>query len=145
MGQEKGEKFMSYLNSASSAEQQRLEGHRSFCRDPAVVEEHRRRMGLKDWHRIVVFRPRLGEYVATMVKKGSHMLIELSFVSTYVRTRKRQRQESEDQQADVLVHSRRRCPQARPVRTGTGKANGFLRFCHLRVKRSTRPFLAVRF
>ena len=30
----------------------------------------------------------------------------------HVRTRKRQRQESEDQQADVLVHSRRCRPQA---------------------------------
>jgi hypothetical protein len=33
---------------ASSAEQQRLEVHRSFRRNAAVVEEHRRRMGLED-------------------------------------------------------------------------------------------------
>ena len=33
---------------ASSAEQQRLEVHRSFRRDAAVVEEHRRRMGVED-------------------------------------------------------------------------------------------------
>src|SRR6266850_3538554 len=33
---------------ASSAEQQRLEVHRSFRRHAAVVEEHRRRMGLEN-------------------------------------------------------------------------------------------------
>src|SRR5260221_4259658 len=60
MGQEKGEKSMSYLLSndhwlrrrrpgaASGAEQQRLEVHRSFRRHAAVVEEHRRRMGVED-------------------------------------------------------------------------------------------------
>src|SRR5258708_13398323 len=60
MGQEKGEKSMSYLLSndhrlrrcrpgaASSAEQQRFEVHRSFRRHAAVVEEHRRRMGVED-------------------------------------------------------------------------------------------------
>jgi hypothetical protein len=32
----------------ASAEQQRLEVHRSFRRHAAVVEEHRRRMGLED-------------------------------------------------------------------------------------------------
>src|SRR5260221_12380376 len=60
MGQEKGEKSMSYLLSndhwlrrrrpgaASGAEQQRLEGPRSFRRHPAGGEKHRRRMGLED-------------------------------------------------------------------------------------------------
>ena len=33
---------------ASSAEQQRFEVHRSFRRHTAVVEEHRRRMGLEN-------------------------------------------------------------------------------------------------
>jgi len=33
---------------ASSAEQRRLEVHRSVRRDAAVVEEHRRRVGLED-------------------------------------------------------------------------------------------------
>jgi|ERR1700730_7588770 len=59
MGQEKEEKFMSYQLSddhwlrrrrpgpVSSAEQQRLEVHRSFRRHAAFVEEHRRRMGLE--------------------------------------------------------------------------------------------------
>ena len=29
-----------------------------------------------EWHRICVFRPRLAEYVATAIKKGSHVLVE---------------------------------------------------------------------
>jgi single stranded DNA-binding protein len=39
-----------------------------------------------EWHRICVFRPRLAEFVATAIKKGSHVLIEGSLVSsTYER------------------------------------------------------------
>jgi single stranded DNA-binding protein len=35
-----------------------------------------------EWHRICVFRPRLAEHVATTIKKGSHVLIEGSLVSS---------------------------------------------------------------
>ena len=35
-----------------------------------------------EWHRVCVFRPRLSEYVATTIKKGSHVLVEGSIVST---------------------------------------------------------------
>jgi single-strand DNA-binding protein len=39
-----------------------------------------------EWHRICVFRPRLAEYVATSIKKGSHVLVEGELVSsTYER------------------------------------------------------------
>ena len=39
-----------------------------------------------EWHRICVFRPRLAEYVATAIKKGSHVLVEGELVSsTYER------------------------------------------------------------
>jgi len=39
-----------------------------------------------EWHRVCVFRPRLAEYVATAVKKGAHVLIEGSLISsTYER------------------------------------------------------------
>jgi single-strand DNA-binding protein len=39
-----------------------------------------------EWHRVAIFRPRLGEYVLANVKKGSHILVEGSLISsTYER------------------------------------------------------------
>ena len=39
-----------------------------------------------EWHRVCVFRPRLAEYVAQAIKKGSHVLVEGSLISsTYER------------------------------------------------------------
>jgi len=35
-----------------------------------------------EWHRVCIFRPRLAEYVATAIKKGSHVLVEGSLIST---------------------------------------------------------------
>jgi single stranded DNA-binding protein len=35
-----------------------------------------------EWHRVVVFRPRLAQYVATAIRKGAHVLIEGSLVSS---------------------------------------------------------------
>ena len=35
-----------------------------------------------EWHRIAIFRPRLAEYVATAIKKGSQVLVEGSLVSS---------------------------------------------------------------
>jgi single-strand DNA-binding protein len=35
-----------------------------------------------EWHCVCVFRPRLAEYVATTIKKGPHVLVEGSLVST---------------------------------------------------------------
>jgi len=38
-----------------------------------------------EWHRIAIFRPRLAQFVLENVKKGSHILVEGSLVSsTYV-------------------------------------------------------------
>jgi single-strand DNA-binding protein len=39
-----------------------------------------------EWHRICVFRPGLAEYVLTVVKKGAHVLIEGSLVSSTYET-----------------------------------------------------------
>ncbi len=39
-----------------------------------------------EWHRVAIFRPRLAEYVLTAIKKGAHVLIEGSLISsTYER------------------------------------------------------------
>ena len=35
-----------------------------------------------EWHRVCIFRPRLAEYVLQTVKKGSHVLIEGSLISS---------------------------------------------------------------
>ncbi len=35
-----------------------------------------------EWHRIVLFRPRLADHVARTIKKGAHVLIEGSLVSS---------------------------------------------------------------
>ena len=35
-----------------------------------------------EWHRIAVFRPRLAEHVLSTVKKGAHVLVEGSLVSS---------------------------------------------------------------
>jgi single-strand DNA-binding protein len=35
-----------------------------------------------EWHRIAVFRPRLAEHVLSNVKKGAHVLVEGSLVSS---------------------------------------------------------------
>jgi single-strand DNA-binding protein len=35
-----------------------------------------------EWHRVCVFRPRLAEHVAASVKKGAHILVEGSLISS---------------------------------------------------------------
>jgi single-strand DNA-binding protein len=35
-----------------------------------------------EWHRVAIFRPRLAEYVLANVKKGAHILVEGSFISS---------------------------------------------------------------
>ena len=35
-----------------------------------------------EWHRIVLFRPRLADHVARTIKKGAHVLVEGSLVSS---------------------------------------------------------------
>jgi single-strand DNA-binding protein len=35
-----------------------------------------------EWHRVSVFRPRLAEYVAENIRKGSHVLVEGSLISS---------------------------------------------------------------
>jgi single stranded DNA-binding protein len=35
-----------------------------------------------EWHRVVLFRPRLADHVARTIKKGAHVLVEGSLVSS---------------------------------------------------------------
>ena len=35
-----------------------------------------------EWHRVVLFRPRLAEHVSRAIKKGAHVLVEGSLVSS---------------------------------------------------------------
>jgi single-strand DNA-binding protein len=35
-----------------------------------------------EWHRVAIFRPRLSEFVVANVKKGSHILVEGSLISS---------------------------------------------------------------
>ncbi len=35
-----------------------------------------------EWHRVCIFRPRLAEHVATAIKKGAHILVEGTLVSS---------------------------------------------------------------
>src|SRR5689334_9116266 len=73
MGQKKRKYKMSYLNSVTlvgfvgaDPEQRQAKGNGSKV----------------EWHRISIFRPRLAEYVLTAIKKGAHVLIEGSLVSS---------------------------------------------------------------
>jgi single stranded DNA-binding protein len=99
MGQEKGENsVMSYLNSitlvgfvGSDPEQRQAKGNGSKFTVLSVATQRSWKnaddewSSKVEWHRVVVFRPRLAEHVATTIKKGAHVLIEGSLVSsTYV-------------------------------------------------------------
>jgi|SRR5579862_233141 len=88
---------MSYLNSVSligfvgaDPEQRQAKGDGAKFTVLSVATQRSWRNGEDEWvskvewHRICVFRPRLAEYVLTTVKKGAHVLVEGSLItSTY--------------------------------------------------------------
>jgi single-strand DNA-binding protein len=96
MGQEKGENSaMSYLNSitlvgfvGSDPEQRQAKGNGSKFTVLSVATQRSWKnaddewSSKTEWHRVVVFRPRLAEYVLTAVKKGAHVLVEGSLISS---------------------------------------------------------------
>jgi len=96
MGQEKGENSaMSYLNSitlvgfvGSDPEQRQAKGNGSKFTVLSVATQRSWKnaddewSSKTEWHRIVVFRPLLAERVATTIKKGAHVLVEGSLVSS---------------------------------------------------------------
>src|SRR5437667_12130680 len=95
MGQEKGEKFMSYLNSVTiigfvGADPEQRQARNDNGSKFAVLSVATQRSwkntddewaSKTEWHRVCV-PPRLSEYVATTIKKDSHVLVEGSLVST---------------------------------------------------------------
>src|SRR5712672_3620451 len=100
MGQEKGEKFMSYLNSVTiigfvGGDPEQLQARNNNGSKFTVLSVATQRSWTNtddewasktEWHRVCIFRPRLAEYVAQTIKKGSHVLIEGSLISsTYER------------------------------------------------------------
>ena len=86
---------MSYLNSitlvgfvGSDPEQRQAKGNGSKFTVLSVATQRSWKnaddewSSKTEWHRIVVFRPLLAERVATTIKKGAHVLVEGSLVSS---------------------------------------------------------------
>jgi single-strand DNA-binding protein len=96
MGQEKGENSaMSYLNSVTlvgfvgaDPEQRQARGNGSKFTVLSVATQRSWKntedewVSKTEWHRISIFRPRLAEYALTAIKKGAHILVEGSLVSS---------------------------------------------------------------
>jgi single-strand DNA-binding protein len=143
MGQEKGEKFMSYLNSVTiigfvgaDPEQRQARNNNGSKFTVLSVATQRSWKNTDDewaskteWHRVCVFRPRLAEYVATTIKKGSHVLVEGSLVSTtYERGHGKGKKAKTNKQtfwcirADVVRKLDRGEPEPETVASGSSEA-----------------------
>src|SRR6267154_2791615 len=89
MGQKKGEIQM-YLNSVTivgfvGADPEQRQSRNNGAKF-TVLSVATQRSSKTEWHRVCIFRPRLADYVAQTIKKGSHVLIEGSLISsTYER------------------------------------------------------------
>ncbi|PYX51531.1 MAG: hypothetical protein DMG76_31930 [Acidobacteria bacterium] len=91
-----------------------------------------------EWHRVAIFRPRLAEAVLTNVKKGSHVLVEGSLVSTtYERGNGKGKKAKTNKQtfwcirADVVRKLDRGEPELETVASGSGVASAPARFSKL--------------
>jgi single-strand DNA-binding protein len=99
-GAEKEEIKMSYMNSVTiigfvgaDPEQRQAKGNGSKFTVLSVATQRSWKnsddewVSKTEWHRVSIFRPRLAEYVLESVKKGAHLLVEGSLVSsTYERS-----------------------------------------------------------
>ncbi len=94
-GRKKGKNKMSYLNSVTlvgfvgaDPEQRQAKGNGSKFTVLSVATQRSWKnaedewVSKVEWHRVAIFRPRLAEAVLTKVKKGAHVLIEGSLVSS---------------------------------------------------------------
>jgi single-strand DNA-binding protein len=82
-----------------------------------------------EWHRVSIFRPRLAEHVLESVKKGAHVLIEGSLVSsTYERSNGKGKKAATAKitswtiRADVVRKLDRGEPEPQAPATGNGAA-----------------------
>src|SRR6266478_7413663 len=95
MGQKKEIFFMSYLNSVTivgfvgaDPEQRQARNNGSKFTVLSVATQRSWKnaedewVSKVEWHRIAIFRPRLADAVLTNIKKGAHVLVEGSLVST---------------------------------------------------------------
>ncbi len=83
-----------------------------------------------EWHRVCVFRPRLSEYVATRIKKGAHVLVEGTLVSTtYERGNGKRKKAKTNKQtfwcirADVVRKLDRGEPEPETVASGSAASS----------------------
>jgi single-strand DNA-binding protein len=94
-GAKKGETNMPYLNSISligfvgaDPEQRQVKSSGAKFTVLSVATQRSWKnaedewVSKTEWHRVSIFRPRLAEHVAAAIKKGSHVLVEWSLVSS---------------------------------------------------------------
>jgi len=92
---EKGDIFMSYLNSVTivrfvRADPEQLQARNNGSKFTAlsVATQRSWKNAEDEWvskvegHRVTIFRPRLAEAVLNNIKKGAHVLVEGSLVSS---------------------------------------------------------------
>jgi single-strand DNA-binding protein len=95
LGQKKEIQKMSYLNSitlvgfvGSDPEQRQAKGNGLKFTVLSVATQRSWKnsddewVSKTEWHRVCIFRPRLAEHVAAVIKKGSHVLVEGELVSS---------------------------------------------------------------
>ena len=79
-----------------------------------------------EWHRVAIFRPRLADYVLANIKKGSHILVEGSLISSAYERANGKGKKAETLKitswsirADVVRRLDRGEPEPEPVAAGT--------------------------
>jgi single-strand DNA-binding protein len=94
-GAEKGDIFMSYLNAVTivgfvgaDPEQRQARNNGSKFAVLSVATQRSWKnaedewVSKVEWHRVAIFRPRLAEAVLNSIKKGAHVLVEGSLISS---------------------------------------------------------------
>lgn len=132
------EKIISYLNSvpiigfvgADPEQRQARNGNGSKFTIISVATQRARKNAEDDWasktewHRVCIFRPKLAEYALAKIRKGSHVLIDGTHVSTnYERPNGRSRKSKREKQtfwcirADVVRRLDRGEPELETLTT----------------------------